>query len=63
MLSVGIEGQQPCGPLLDETDTRVSMAVHAALGLALVAAASAGAVLTGALGRRRLTVAGYLGAA
>jgi hypothetical protein len=31
MLSVGIEGQQPRGPLLDETDARVSMAVHAAL--------------------------------
>ena len=29
----------------------------------MVAAAIAGAVLTGSLGRRRLTVAGYLGAA
>jgi len=40
-----------------------ALALHAALGLALVVAAISGAVLTGSLGRRRLTVAGYLGAA
>jgi hypothetical protein len=40
-----------------------ALALHAALGIALVVAAITGAVLTGSLGRLRLTVAGYLGAA
>jgi hypothetical protein len=31
MLYVGIEGQQQCGPLLDETDASVPVAVNAAL--------------------------------
>ena len=31
MLSMGIEGQQQRGPLLDETDASMSMAVNAAL--------------------------------
>jgi len=31
MLYVGIEGQQQCRPLLDETDASVPVAVNAAL--------------------------------